>query len=80
MNMDERAEQIANDDISNESNGYAYWSDNHPSCGYGCCGGGKEIDRKMLASLILSALREAHMAGREEALDEIAERDAGENI
>ncbi len=52
------AKAIAWDEAGTEANGYASWENNH-SCGmrsYGCCGGGKDIDRKVLAKLIESAL------------------------
>jgi hypothetical protein len=34
------------------------WCNNHVSCGYGCCGGGKDVDREALQQAIVSAFRE----------------------
>jgi hypothetical protein len=52
------AHDIAWDDYATEANGYASWESNH-SCGmgrYGCCGGGKDIDREALEKAIAAAL------------------------
>jgi hypothetical protein len=70
MTADRRAaealtpEQIASDDGPLETS----WT--HSSCGYGCCGGGKEIDREALAALI----RAYGAQCRAEALTEEHER------
>lgn len=71
----EDAERIASDDAGNAENNYASWLSNH-SCGgyYGCCGGGKEVERSVLASLIESALTAAESRGAQRALKEAAER------
>jgi hypothetical protein len=62
------AEQIVNEDVRDELGGYVYWIDNH-SCGtYGCCGGGREIDKPALTRLIAQALTEAEARGRAAAL------------
>jgi hypothetical protein len=52
----EIAEQIVNEDVRDEHGGYAYWIDNHSCGGYGCCGGGKEIDKPALTNIIERAI------------------------
>jgi hypothetical protein len=56
------AELIVSDDAGTAENGWAYWRNLH-SCGYGCCGGGVEIDREVLMRLIADALRTAESQG-----------------
>jgi hypothetical protein len=52
------AQAIAWDDCGNEVNGYLSWENLHSCGGYGCCGGGKDIDRKELERAIHEALTE----------------------
>lgn len=55
----QRAHAIAWDDCASETNGYLTWEGNHSCGGYGCCGGGKDIDRQALEWVIYEALVEA---------------------
>jgi hypothetical protein len=71
-------EQIAKMIAWDEGQLETSWSSAHPSCGYGCCGGGKEIDRDALTALVLDALRTAESQGeargRRLALEQAAEQ------
>ena len=54
-----KAHAIAWDDCASETNGYLSWENLHSCGGYGCCGGGKDIDRQALERVIYEALVEA---------------------
>lgn len=69
-----RAQQIARDEQGSEANGYLSWENNHSCGGYGCCGGGKDIDRKELARAIQQALADVRAETVREIVADLTER------